>query len=74
MCIGNKDKRLNEQRRDRQLQWVIISQYKEKNKPPHTMQDWWPIEGDKVKEVVMPTQEELIQFDADFKSLGKKNG
>lgn len=71
MSIGHKEKLLNEQRRERQLQWTILCGYKDPKKPPFRMQDWWKIEGDPI--LIMPSHEDIVRFNNEFKNL-KKNG
>lgn len=53
---------------------MIYSSFGDPKKMPKSMQAWWPIEGDVVTKIKIPSKAKLLKYEQLFKQLGKKNG
>lgn len=68
---GNRDKEIDEARKQRQLLWAIYCSYpKEKGKEIKSIFDFMPLEGDPEKRQI--SQEQLHEAMQKFRNLGKK--
>ena len=72
LCIGYKDKMIEQQKLERSLRWFIICGYADPKDLPKSMQEWWPIDGEVIPKIKLPTKKQLKKYDAHFRSLGKK--
>jgi len=70
--VGARDKRVREDRKDRALLYNIIKGWADPKSFTKSMERFWPLEGDSIIDIIMPTHEELISFDQRFRSIGNK--
>lgn len=72
MCVGNKDVRLRQDRTDRALLYNTIKGWADPKMFKMSMQRFWPIEGDELSDIIMPTRDKIVAYDQRFRSIGSK--
>lgn len=72
MCVGAKDKRIRQDRVDRALIYNIIKGWADPKTFKLSMERFWPLDGDSILDMIMPTHEELVILDQRFRSIGSK--
>lgn len=71
MCIGHLDKMRRLEKSERQLNWMIYSSFGDPTKMPDSPQKWWPIEGEVIPKIKVPSRSKLVKLESIFKNIGK---
>ena len=71
MCIGHKDKKLSEARKQRQSDWLLLLSFADHKKIPRTIYEWQPLEGDVIPIFERPTTERLLAMDNKFRNINR---
>lgn len=70
MCIGFKDKSKRIERSERLLNYHIVKGWADPKSFKQTIQQWWPIDGDQVQKIKMPSKARLKKLHELFKNIG----
>lgn len=72
LCVGNKDKTLKQDRFERDLVYYIIKGWADPKIFTISKERFRPLDGDDIGQIIMPTREELLDYDQRFRSIGSK--
>ena len=72
LCVGHKNKLLRQDTFNRDLLYNTIKGWADPKKFTYTKERFWPLEGDSLSLITMPTPEEIAVYDERFRSLGSK--
>lgn len=70
MCIGHKDRMKRLERSERRLNYHIVKGWADPKTFKMTIEQWWPIDGEKPKKIRIPSNAKLKKLYAQFKNIG----
>jgi len=74
LCVGHRNKTIKAEYLQREVNYNIIMGWADQKKMPKK-HIWWPIAGEPIKKIKLPSKAKLLAYDAMFRNLGRnKNG